>query len=112
MEDVRLVDLDAPATPAGRDDHQRDSMLVVGQDCMKVSAKGSLRYLHDLAEEPEDRLPPAVLTRQLVPPGIVPQQVLGEQVVEDGEIALCEGGLAIADASDISLGLSSVIGRP
>lgn len=41
-----FVDLDAPATPAGRKDHQRDAVLIVGEECMKVSAEGSLRDLH------------------------------------------------------------------
>jgi len=84
MEDVRFVDLDAPAAPAGRDGHQRDAVLIVGQDCMKVDAERSLSYLHELAEEPVDCLAPAVLTRGLIPPVLVPQQVLGEQVVENG----------------------------
>jgi hypothetical protein len=33
----------------------------------------------------------------------VPQQVLGEQVVESGEIALGEGGVPVPDASDIRM---------
>jgi hypothetical protein len=35
-EDVRVVDLDAPAAPAGREDYQRDTALVVGEDRLKV----------------------------------------------------------------------------
>jgi len=103
MEDVRFLDLDAPAAPAGREEHQRDAVLFVGEECMKVSAEGSLRDLHDLAKEPEDRLPPAVLTRQLIPPAVVPQQVLGKQIVENSEIALGEGGSSVPDTSDVRM---------
>jgi hypothetical protein len=92
MEDMRFIDLDAAAAPTGAKDHQRDAVLIVGEDCMKVGAEGSLRDLHELAEEPVDGLPPAVLTRCLIPSGIVPEQVLGKQVIESGEIALGEGG--------------------
>ena len=53
MEDVRFVDLDAPAAPAGCENHQRDAVLIVGEECVKVSVEGSLRDLHELAEEPE-----------------------------------------------------------
>jgi hypothetical protein len=70
---------------------------------MKVSVEGSLRDLHELAEEPEDRVPPAVLTRQLIPPVVMPQQVLGKQITENGEIALGEGGVSIPDASDVRM---------
>ena len=58
VEDVRFPDLDAPAAPAGREDHQRDAALIIGKECTKVNAEGSLRDLHELAEEPEDRIPP------------------------------------------------------
>jgi len=34
IEYVRVVDLDAPAAPAGRADHQRDTVLV-GEDRLK-----------------------------------------------------------------------------
>jgi hypothetical protein len=63
MEDVRLADLDAAAAPAGRDNRQGHAVLVVGEDRVKVSAEGSPRELRELAEQPVDRLPPAVLTR-------------------------------------------------
>jgi hypothetical protein len=33
----------------------------------------------------------------------VPQQVLGEQVVENGEIALGEGGVPVPETSDIRM---------
>src|ERR1700750_372934 len=62
MEDLRLFDLDAPPAAACREDRQSHAVLVVGEDRVKVSAEGSVRELHELAEEPEDRLPPAVLT--------------------------------------------------
>ena len=90
MEDLRLVELDAPAAPASREDHQSHAVLVVREDRMKVSAEGSFRELHELAEEPEDRLPPAVVTRYLIPPAFVPQHVLGEEVLEDGESPLAK----------------------
>src|SRR5262249_59959118 len=77
--------------------------LIVGKDRTKVNAEGSLRDLHELAEEPEDRLPPAVLTRELIPSAVVPQQVLGKQVSENGEIALGEGGVAVSDTSDVRM---------
>jgi hypothetical protein len=93
MEDMRFVDLDAPAAPTGAKHHQRDAVLIVGEDCMKVGAEGSLRDLHELAEELVDGLPTAVLTRCLIPPGIVPQQVFGEQIIESGGIALGESGV-------------------
>ena len=35
VEDVRFVDLDAPAASAGRDDHQRDGVIIVGEQRMK-----------------------------------------------------------------------------
>jgi hypothetical protein len=70
---------------------------------MKVGAERSLRDLHELAEEPVDGLPPAVLTRCLIPPGIVPQQVLGEQVIKSGKITLGESGVPVPDASDIRM---------
>src|ERR1700746_2115004 len=73
VEDVRFVDLDAPAALAGREDHQRDGVLIVGEERMKVNTEGSLRDLHELAEEPEDRVSPAVVARQLIPPAVVPQ---------------------------------------
>ena len=62
MKDVRFVDLHAPATPAGRRNRQRDAVLVVDQDRMQVKVERSLGDLHELAEEPVDGLPPAVLT--------------------------------------------------
>jgi hypothetical protein len=46
MEDVRFVDLNAPAFPAGREDHQRDAVLVVGEDRMNVGPEGSLGDLY------------------------------------------------------------------
>src|SRR5579863_1961898 len=103
MEDVRFVDLDAPAAAAGRKDHQRDAVLIVGEDCMKVNAERPFRDLHELAEEPVDGIPPAVLTRCLIPPSIVPPQVLGEQVIESGEIGRGEGGVTVSDASGMRM---------
>jgi hypothetical protein len=39
VKDVRLVDRDAPAAPAGRGGHQRDTVLVIGKDRVKVQAE-------------------------------------------------------------------------
>src|SRR5205814_5343030 len=39
MEDVRLVDRNTPAAPAGRGGHQRDAVLVIGKDRVKVKAE-------------------------------------------------------------------------
>ena len=36
VEDVRLVDRNAPAAPAGRGGYQRNAVLVVGRDRVKV----------------------------------------------------------------------------
>ena len=45
----------------------------------------------------------AVLARELIPPAVVPQQVLGKQVGENREIALGEGGVPVPDASDVRM---------
>ena len=50
-----------------------DGVLIVGEERMKVNTEGSLRDLHELAEEPKDRVSPAVVARQLIPPAVVPQ---------------------------------------
>ena len=39
MHHVHGIGLDAPAAPAGRDDHQRDTVLIVGKDRMKVKVE-------------------------------------------------------------------------
>ena len=62
MKDLRFVDLYAPAAPAGRGNRQRDAVLVVGQDRMQAMVERSLGDLHELAEQPVDGLPPAMLT--------------------------------------------------
>ena len=103
MEDVRVGDPDTPAGPADLSDHQRDTLLVIGEGGPQVKVERTLGDLYQFAEEPVDGLPPAVLTRYLIPPGSVPQQVLGEQVVESGEIALGEGGVPVPDASDVRM---------
>jgi len=103
MHDVRLVDLDAPAAPAGRDNYQGHAVLVVREDRMKINAQRSLCDLRELAEEPEDGLPPAVFTGYLIPPAFVPQHALGEEVLEHGEIALGEGSVGVLDASDVRM---------
>jgi len=72
------------------------------------SKRGEIpRRLPELAEEPEDGLPPAVVTGWLKPPGCVPQDVLGEQVVESGGITLGGGGVRGLDAS--TFGCSAMV---
>jgi len=103
MHDVCAVDVDAPAAPTGRDGHQYDAVLIVCEDGVEVKLERSLGDLHELAEEAENGVPPAVFTRDLIPSAFVPLQVLGEQVVEDDEIALGEGGVPVPDASYIRM---------
>ena len=58
MEDVRFVDLDAPAAPAGRENHQRDAVLIVGEECMKVSVEGSRVTSMSLPKNPKTAFRP------------------------------------------------------
>jgi hypothetical protein len=62
VHDVHGVDLGALTAPAGGEDHEPDTVLIVGQDGVGVDLERSLHDLHELAEEPEDGLPPMVLT--------------------------------------------------
>jgi hypothetical protein len=62
MHNVHGVDVHVLAAPAGCDDHEPDTVLVVREGRMKVNLERSLRDLHDFAEESEDGLPPAVVT--------------------------------------------------
>ena len=39
MHHVHGVDLNTPAAPVSRDGHQRNTMLIVGKDRMKVKVK-------------------------------------------------------------------------
>jgi hypothetical protein len=66
MVDVRVVGPYGLAAAAARDDHQRDAVLVVGEDRMKIDVERTFRELHELAEEPVDLIPAAVVPGQLV----------------------------------------------
>jgi hypothetical protein len=53
MHHVHGIDRDAPAAPASRDGHQRDTVLIVGKNRMKVKVERSLRDLHALPKNPK-----------------------------------------------------------
>src|SRR5215469_12795205 len=103
MHDMYGVDVDAPAVPAGTDGYQYDAVLIVSEDGMGLNPDRSLRDLEDLAEEAENDVPTAIFARDLIPPGFMPLQLLGEQVVEGSHIAFGEGGVPVSDASDIRM---------
>jgi hypothetical protein len=85
---VRLLELDAPAVAASCGNYQRHPVIIVGQGRMHVEPKGAPGDLHELAEEALDGVPASVVARQLAAPADVPQNVLGEEVVQRREVPL------------------------
>ena len=65
-------------------------MLIVGEERMKVNTEGSLRDLHELAEEPEDRFPPAVVARELIPSAVVPSRSSANRSVRTAKSPLAK----------------------
>jgi hypothetical protein len=82
-----------------------DTVPAVGEDRPDVKTERSLGDLREPAE-PVDGLPPAVVTGQLAPPGFVPEQVLSEQDIQNGEVAFGERGVAML-GDDLPLTLAS-----
>ena len=56
-----------------------------------------------LAKYPKTAAPAPVVGVELTPPAPVPYQVFGEQVSENGEVTLGEGGVPVPDASDVGM---------
>jgi hypothetical protein len=100
---VCFFDFDAPAAPAGAEDHQYDAVLIVGKYRPDIQVERSLCDLHELTEHPVDCLASAVVAGQLAPPAEMPQDILGKQVVESGEVARAEGGISALDTIDVRM---------
>jgi hypothetical protein len=86
----------------------RESPDFSPQDRVRLHLERSLSELHELAEHAEDGIPPAVLPGDLAVPANSPHQIVGEQVVENGEITGSKGGVPVSDAEGYRM--RSVIG--
>lgn len=76
---------------------------IVDEDRLQVELERALGDFQQLAQESVDGVPPVVVVGELAAPGLVPDQVLGEDVVEDAEVAGDEGGVCVPDASGIRM---------
>jgi hypothetical protein len=69
-------------------DPDRGAPVVVGQQGQRLHAEAAFGQLHDLAEELEDRGPALVRAGELTAAGHVPDDVLGRQLLQSGEVGL------------------------
>src|SRR4051812_27344502 len=104
MEDLDGVVVESLALPLSSRPQERHGMLVVGQDRVDVELEGSAGQFHVFLEVGEDLILAPEGPGELVASRGVPDDVVGEQLIQSGHVA--GGERLVAPADKILVGVS------
>src|SRR5436190_8603139 len=104
VEDLDCVVVQSLSLPFSSRAQKRDGMLVVGQDRVDVELEGSAGQFHVFLEVGEDLILAAEGPGELVASRGVPDDVVGEQLIQSGHVA--GGERLVAPADKILVGVS------